>query len=53
MQADLSAYDITDAVLGKHDKALDDYPEIQKMRKNVDGNANIKAYLASRPKTDL
>ena len=52
-QADLSVYDILDTILGKSEKILDKYPELQKMRKNVEANANVKAYLASRPKADL
>ena len=46
-------YDITETIQKKNSKALDSCPEIQKMRKNVEANANVKAYLASRPKADM
>jgi len=51
--ADMAVYNITETVLKVNPSALDSYPEIQKVRKNVEANANVKAYLAKRPKTDM
>ncbi|XP_076469678.1 uncharacterized protein LOC143300008 [Babylonia areolata] len=52
-QADLTVYDITFSLLKRNAKVLDNFPEIQKMRKNVEANKNVKAYLAARPDTEF
>jgi len=50
--ADLAVYDITETILKKNPIALDKFPEIQKMRKAVEANAKVKAYLSTRKATD-
>lgn len=51
--ADLAVYDIYDSLLVQNSKILEKYPEATKLRKNVEGDAKIKAYLGSRKKCDF
>ncbi|KAL8620404.1 hypothetical protein ACOMHN_055485 [Nucella lapillus] len=51
--ADLSAYNIMDTLLKANAKCLDSFPDLQKLRKDVEDNKNVSAYLASRPASDI
>ncbi|CAF1194290.1 unnamed protein product [Didymodactylos carnosus] len=48
--ADLWFYDITETVLNTDSTILDKYPNLQKIRQQVEQDAKVAAYLKSRPK---
>ena len=49
--ADVVIYDGLDTALGIVPEAIDTFPCLQKLRKNVEAVPGIKTYLDSRPKS--
>ncbi|KAL8620405.1 hypothetical protein ACOMHN_055486 [Nucella lapillus] len=52
-QADLTVYDITHTLLKQNPQVLGGFPEIRRVRTNVETNKNVQAYLNTRPDPDL
>ncbi|XP_076469197.1 glutathione S-transferase 1-like [Babylonia areolata] len=52
-QADLTVYDVTVTLLKLRPEVLDDFPQIRKMRDNVEADARVKAYLSGRPDSEF
>lgn len=51
--ADLVVYDVADATMVFDPKAVEDFPNVKKLRSNVEAIPAIKSYLADRPQTDI
>ena len=49
--ADIMIYDALDTVLGVVPEAVDAFPCLQKLRRNVEAMPALKEYLATRPKS--
>jgi len=49
--ADITIYDALDTVLGVVPEAVDAFPCLQKLRRNVEAMPALEEYLATRPKS--